>query len=129
LKLKKRLVFFLFNETAYNASIMAYFWFLPSDLSVKITLVPAFLLILSIVYSCNTLYIKSNVSLWLTPTYFDSYKIVWDQPYAIFFLIYDIPFPRNARYYKDASARSTALIFYVYPLFFAIIFLLSEALI
>jgi hypothetical protein len=81
---------------------MAYFWFFPSDLSVKITLVPAFLLIVSIVYCCNTLYKKSKVSLWLTPTYFDNCKIVWDQPYVIFFLIYAIPLPLNARYWEAA---------------------------
>lgn len=103
--------------------------FFPGFLSTKITLVPAYLLIVSIVSCCNILYMKSKVSLGFIPVYLDIWAMLWAQPSVILFLISATPLPLNAFSWASASANNTALIFAASPSFFAACFLLYEALI
>lgn len=60
--------------------MIAYFSPFPPGLSTNITLVPACLLIIYIVYCCKILYIKSKVSLGSIPVYLDIYEMLCAQP-------------------------------------------------
>lgn len=94
-----------------------------SDESMKITLVPAFLLMFYMVYCCRTL-IKKESTCWGCVPVFSAISFTLDtQPSVMLARILAIPLPLSYFSLAYASADSTALILAASPSFCAATFL------